>query len=192
MRTVASLPQQTTEDAATEDAAVVIRLSDSDREQAVARLNQAVAEGRLTWPEHAERVEHAWAARTAADLDPCVRDLGLPAVAADGQAVSAVCGKIVRKPDLDRPIIAQAVCGAVYLDLSDAPAGAEIRVEASSVCGKVVLTVGADANVIDEGDAVLGKRKIYAPGSATGPVIRITGQSVLGHLKVLAQGRRWW
>ena len=198
MRAVASLPQQTTEtpeQAAQPGLVPAIRLSDNDREQAVARINQAVADGRLTWPEHAERVERAWAARTAADLDPCVNDLGLPAtrIARDNQPpVVAMFSKIVRRPELDRPIVAHSVCGAVFLDLSDARPGTELYVEASSFCGKVVLTVGADATVIDEGDAILAKRKIYAPGGAGGPVIRITGRSVLGHLKVLAKGARWW
>lgn len=200
MRAVASLPQQTTEVAGSEQrpetaGVPAIRLSDSDREQAVARINQAVADGRLTWPEHAERVERAWAARTAADLDPCVRDLGLPAarIARDNQPpVVAMFSKIVRRPELDRPIVAHSVCGAVFLDLSDARPGAELHVEASSFCGKVVLTVSADATVLDEGDAILAKRKIYAPGGPGGPVIRITGRSVLGHLKVLAKGARWW
>lgn len=179
-----------------------LRLSDHDRERAVARLNEAVAEGRLTWTEHAERVERAWAARTADDLAPCLADLGTdlraglgvpePYRAGSGAPVVAVLSKIVRRPELDRPIVARSLFGAVFLNLSDAKPGTEVYVEASSFCGKVVLTVGADATVIDEGLAVLAKRKIYASGSPGGPVIRITGKSTLGHLKVLAAGQHPW
>jgi hypothetical protein len=46
--------------------------------------------------------------------------------------------------------------------------------------------------VVDEGDAVLGKRKILAgsPVTEDGPVIRITGRSTLGHLKVFGSRHR--
>lgn len=182
--------------ASTPEVTPALRLSDNDRERAVARLNEAVSEGRLTWTEHAERVERAWAARTAEDLAPCVADLGTPepyrAGSGAGVPVVAVLSKIVRRPELDRPIMARSLFGAVFLNLSDAQPGTEVHVEASSFCGKVVLTVGADATVIDEGVAVLAKRKIYASGSPGGPVIRITGKSTLGHLKVLAAGQGHW
>jgi hypothetical protein len=184
---VTSLPQQHT------GLAPAVRLSDHDREQAVARLNAAVAEGRLTWPEHAERVERAWAARTAADLTPCLHDLGVAAApVAVEQPVTAVFSKIVRRPAPGHPIRARSLFGAVFLDLSDARPGEQCTVDASSFCGKVVLTVGADATVLDEGVAILGKRKVYASGAPGGPVVRITGRSVLGHLKVLAHGQRGW
>lgn len=173
---------------------VALRLSDGERERAVALLNEAVADGRLTWPEHAERVELAWSVRTADQLAPYLADLG-PAVRARGpQRVVARASKIIRRPEPGRRIEARSLFGAVYLDLTDAAPGEELLVQASSFCGKVVLTVSADAVVIDEGDAVLGKRKILAavPACAGGPVIRITGRSTLGHLKVFGEGQRRW
>jgi hypothetical protein len=192
---VASLPHLPSPGTAqgTESAAL-LRLSDADRDRAVARLNEAVAEGRLTWPEHAERVEAVWAARTEHELIPLVRDLGSVARPVDsaGPPVIAMFSKIVRRPELGRPIRARSLFGAVFLDLSDAPAGEELRVEASSFCGKVVLTVAEDATVIDEGEAILAKRKIFAPGSPGGLVVRITGRSMLGHLRVVAKHYRWW
>jgi hypothetical protein len=177
---------------------VVTRLSDQDREQAVAVLNQAVADGRLTWQEHAERVETAWSARTRDQLAPALADLGtdIALVGRHGnpQRVVARASKIIRKPERGRRIEARSLFGAVYLDLTDAVDGEELLVEASSFCGKVVLTVGANATVVDEGDAVLGKRKILAsaPDADGGPLIRITGRSTLGHLKVFGEGHRWW
>ena len=83
--------------------------------------------------------------------------------------------------------------GAVYLKLSELEPGTETEVDASSFCGKVVLIVGEDATVIDDGEAVLGKRKILTEApSGNGPVIRITGRSTLGHLKVVQEGSGWW
>jgi hypothetical protein len=174
--------------------APAVRLSDEEREQAVARLNEAVADGKLTWPEHAERVELAWTVRTRGELDPLLADLGAIARRGTSQRVVATASKIVRKPETGRRIEAKSRFGAVFLDLTDAPPGEELLVEASSFCGKVVLTVAEDATVIDEGDAVLGKRKVLAsaPESAGGPLIRITGRSTMGHLKVYGEDQCWW
>ena len=46
--------------------AAVIRASDGDREAAVARLNQAAGDGRLTLQEFRERLDRAYAGRTRA------------------------------------------------------------------------------------------------------------------------------
>lgn len=176
-------------------AEVAVRVSDSDRESAVRLLNEAVADGRLTWPEHAERVELAWAARTSAELAVPLAELSRNGLVrhTEPQRVVALASKIIRKPESGRRVAARSLFGAVYLDLTDAPDGEELLVEASSFGGKVVLRVGHNARVIDEGDAVLGKRKILAPAPLddTGPVIRITGRSTMGHLKVYGDVHRW-
>lgn len=184
---MATLPQRPATDTA------LLRLSDVEREQAVALFNDAVAAGRLTWQEHAERVELAWRSRTHAELAPYLTDLPRPAAATSvPQRVLAVGSKIVRSPEPGRRVAARALFGAVFLKLTDAAPGEELLVDASSFCGKVVLVVGADATVIDEGNAVLGKRKVLACApSGGGPLIRITGRSTLGHLKVLPDGGYW-
>ncbi|HWE89223.1 MAG TPA: DUF1707 domain-containing protein [Pseudonocardiaceae bacterium] len=179
---------------------LALRLSDGEREHAVGLLNQAVADGRLTWVEHAERVESVWSARTRGELTPVLADLGATSAARSAplasltgaQEVSATLSKIIRQPDLTRPIVARSLFGAVYLDLRDAEPGAELRVDVQSFGGKVVLWVGDDATVIDEGEVVLGKRKVLASAPAgSGAMIRITGRSVLGHLKVLSGPHHW-
>ncbi len=58
-----------------------VRASDAEREQAVVRLRDATAEGRLTLEEFSERVESAYAAKTNDELQRLVDDL--PAVASD-------------------------------------------------------------------------------------------------------------
>jgi hypothetical protein len=170
----------------------LLRLSDADREQAVALLNQAVADGRLSWPEHAERVERVWDTRVQDELAPLLLDLGRATGAGtEPQRVRAVASKIIRRPESGRRIEASSLFGAVFLNLSEARPGEELLVEASSIGGKVVLVVGPDAIVTDEGTATLGKRKVLTSATGgNGPRIRITGHTLMGHLKVLPSSRR--
>jgi uncharacterized protein DUF1707 len=52
-----------------------VRMSDRDRERVVARLNQAVSEGRLTIDEFTDRIDGVLAARTFGEAAPFVADL---------------------------------------------------------------------------------------------------------------------
>ncbi len=60
--------------------------SDSDRDRVAEVLNVAYSEGRLSKDEYDDRLEHAFSARTYADLDQIVADLP----AARGTAVTQV------------------------------------------------------------------------------------------------------
>lgn len=167
---------------------VPLRLSNDERERAVELLNRAVADGRLTWPEHAERVEAVYAARVTGDLRPLLSDLGAAEVVPlpDGATeVSAVLSKIVRVPDVSRRIHARSLFGAVVLNLVSVPPGADIEVRVDAFCGKVQLMVADDATVIDDGAAIMGKRAVYGEQDGNGgPRIRLTGTVKLGNLKV--------
>jgi uncharacterized RDD family membrane protein YckC len=55
--------------------ALAMRISDADRYAAERRLRDACAEGRLTVDELTQRLDRAFAARTAADLEPLFADL---------------------------------------------------------------------------------------------------------------------
>ncbi|MBJ7329601.1 MAG: DUF1707 domain-containing protein [Solirubrobacteraceae bacterium] len=57
------------------DVSPALRISDADREAAVARLRTAGAEGRLEIDELEERVAAAYAAKTRAELEPLFTDL---------------------------------------------------------------------------------------------------------------------
>jgi len=63
----------------------------------------------------------------------------------------------------------------------------EVTIDASSFCGKVVITVPNNARVYDTGEVFLRKRKVSAVvlTSGDGPVIRIAGGTVLGKLAVV-------
>lgn len=55
-----------------------IRASDADRDQVAELLGHALAEGRLTTEEHADRVGRGYAAKTRGELRALVRDLPSP------------------------------------------------------------------------------------------------------------------
>lgn len=55
-----------------------LRLSDADREAALARLAEHYAAGRLDKDEFDERSDAVWSARTGADLAPVFADLPSP------------------------------------------------------------------------------------------------------------------
>lgn len=52
-----------------------IRMSDDEREAAIAALSEHYASGRLDKDEYDDRVEQAWAAKFHSDLDPLFGDL---------------------------------------------------------------------------------------------------------------------
>ena len=53
-----------------------LRLSDADRDQAITRLSEHYAAGRLDKEEFDERSDAVWTAKTHADLAPLFADLG--------------------------------------------------------------------------------------------------------------------
>jgi hypothetical protein len=63
------------------------RIADADRDQTVARLSSALAEGRIDQIEFSDRAEAALRARFQADLDPLVADLDHDGSVAVGGAV---------------------------------------------------------------------------------------------------------
>lgn len=73
-------PQQPAAPAQTAPAG--IRASDADRDRIADILRDAMAEGRLTAEEHAERVDAVYRAKTVGELEPLVRDLPTPGAAA--------------------------------------------------------------------------------------------------------------
>lgn len=56
-----------------------LRAADTDRDSVAERLATAMSQGRLQADEYHQRLEHAYAARTYADLDRLVADLPVPA-----------------------------------------------------------------------------------------------------------------
>jgi uncharacterized protein DUF1707 len=166
-----------------------LRASDADRDRAAALLADALATGRLTSVEHADRLDAAYGATTLGELDLLTRDLpadyadGTSVKAADWAEVSAQFSKVIRSGRwvAGRHTRLTSRFGALIVDLSDAVLpGREITLDINALFGKLIISVPAGAHVIDEGGAMFAKRAIYGgknPGDTDGPVIRLTGDA---------------
>jgi hypothetical protein len=178
-----------------------LRISDLDRDRAAAVLHAAVGDGRLTWAEHEERLTAVYQARTAAELAPWLADLSETQFASgpvgslaakDAPALQVAFSKVVRRPDPSTRIHrVDVTLGAVVLDLRELPDGCLLDVVASSTLGKVEVYISPGTSLIDEGTAWLGKRSTVERRGARGirvrpgaPVVRLSGHSVLGHVRV--------
>ena len=178
-----------------------LRISDLDRDNAAQLLHRSVGEGRISWTEHEERLTGVYAARTRSDLLQLLADL--PPVDPEGPATSSwsrqpplqvLLSKVVRRPEPGAgPQRINVTLGAVVVDLRDLPRGSRIDVVANTTLGKVEVYLSPDTRLIDMGTAWLGKRsavdRSHRPVplqrlAADAPVVRLSGHSVLGHVRV--------
>lgn len=140
--------------------ATELRASDADRDRVADMLREALAEGRLTADEHAERVDGALHAKTVGELEVFIRDLpaayqppaapapprpepGTIPAAADANVV-AVFSSAVRRGRwrAGRRLHAYAVFGTVEIDLSEAIFEYQhVVIKAVSVFGEVRIRV---------------------------------------------------
>jgi hypothetical protein len=171
-----------------DEAQLELRASDADRDRTAAVLSSALATGRLTSTEHAERLDAAYAAKTLGELALLTRDLPAEDAAdaglgvADRAEVAARFSKVIRSGRwvAGRRTRLTAHFGALIVNLADAVLpGREITLEIDAFCGKLILTVPEGAQVIDEGGALFAKRAVYdrKGGDADGPVIRLVGDA---------------
>ncbi|WP_344939537.1 DUF1707 SHOCT-like domain-containing protein [Sphaerisporangium flaviroseum] len=179
------------------------RASDADRDHVAAVLGEALATGRLTSVEHADRLEAAYTAVTVGDLIPLTRDLpgttrpSASAFSAEQQEVTALFSKVIRggRWVAGRHTVLRASFGALIVDLSDAVLpGREVTLELNSFCGKLIVRVPDNARVIDEGSALFSKRHVSGGdqgGDPNGPLIRVTGQARFGKV-VVSRGAADW
>lgn len=166
-----------------------LRASDADRDRTAAVLGGALATGRLTSTEYAERLDTVYAAKTFGELVPLTYDLpaddsvDVGPVAVDRTEVTARCSKVIRSGRwvAGRRTKLTAHFGALIVNLADAVLpGREITLEVDAFCGKLIVILPAGAHVIDEGGALFAKRAVYGrdgQGDADGPVIRLVGDA---------------
>jgi len=194
-----------TDDAASGPPAV--RASDADRETVVARLQEAVGEGRIDLDEFGQRADAAYAAVSRAELDLLVADLPAdapPPVEIVGQRpqeeVTSVFGDISLAVASAPPKRAGTVFGDVRIDLRGLRTHVDrIDLYVSTVFGDidVIVAEGVDAEL--HGRTVLGDRKVQlAPVQrlAGTPLVVVHAKAIFGDLKLrsLAPGdspTRW-
>ena len=187
-----------------------IRISDGDRERAAARLQQAMAEGRITLSELEERLAVVYAARYAADLREPFADLPggdvvpvAPAAAVPSDRLLVLrsgAGELRRRGAWTVPsrIHVQSAMGSVLLDFCDTPVppAVDVRLDLGAGSVRLLLPDGATADVDGMVTAMGSVRSrvgsVPVPGH---PHFHVHGRSVMGSVTVRHRfrlvGRHW-
>jgi hypothetical protein len=186
-----------------------LRASDADRDRVADLLREALAEGRLSLVEHAERIDAVYRSKTLGELEPLTRDLPyVYAAAASGtsrQLEPSTVPRTLSRPQVTAPLVAvfgetkrrgawvvgpevkvTAVFGSVRLDFCEAVfQQQEVVVVANAVFGSVRLTVPDGIEVRPEGVAIGGGFDIQQPAPPVpgAPVIRVRGVGVFASVE---------
>jgi hypothetical protein len=194
-----------------------MRASDADRDRVADQLREALAEGRLSPEEHAERLDAVYQAKTYAELAPIVHDLpATGGVRMPEPSVSAVPpgGPEVRDdlppPQAGTPNIVAvfsgaerygrwlvephtnvvAVFGGVELDLRQAVLSRpEVTINVVAIMGGVNIIVPPGVRVTNSIAGVLGGSSVPPDdGDPAAPVLRLTGFALFGGVNVERKG----
>jgi hypothetical protein len=184
-----------------------LRASDADRDRIADILREALAEGRLTAEEHAERVEGVLAAKTVGELDVFIQDLPAahrrhapPHAAAPPRPVGgavpadpddnlvAILSSAVRRGRwrAGRRIHAYAIFGSVEIDLSEALFEyQQVVIKAYAVFGSVEIRVPENVSLRGTGGGVLGSFEVDTLDSVEpdAPVVYVDGWALLGSIE---------
>jgi hypothetical protein len=170
-----------------------LRASDTDRDRVVALLGEALADGRLTADEHAERVQRAFTARTLGELAELTTDLTVPSaqpVRLDtGRTISGIFGPARRDGRWVVPenLTVTAMFGEVEVDFTQAILQASrVQVYATVFGGRLRLIVPDGVSVMVSGHMVLGRKRGSTPPpvSPGTPVIEVKALVLGGELTV--------
>lgn len=159
-------------------------VSDTDRDRAVQRIQEAYAQGRLDHDALEERLEQVLLATSHGELEPVLH--GLPDD--DVVRLTSTGGRLTRAGDwrVPRMLRIDSEYGHVRLDLSRAAIDyPRIDIELRLAYGSAVVTLppGAAAN-IDGVHTAWGSVTSDAPEHSGRPHVRITGELGYGRLKV--------
>jgi hypothetical protein len=176
-----------------------VRASDAEREAVVARLQTAMAEGRITVDEFGERAQAAYAATTTDQFGPLLADL--PA-RADAQveivgtrppaARSSLLGDVRLDGRSPLPQRVRTGIGDIRVDLralrTDA---AVVELDLSTLIGDVdvVVAEGVDAELV--GWTVIGDRRVElapVPRLAGTPRVVVRAHAFIGDLRLRSLG----
>ncbi|MFI7322874.1 DUF1707 domain-containing protein [Streptomyces venezuelae] len=187
-----------------------LRASDADRDRTADILREALAEGRLTADEHAERIDGVYRARTMAELEPLVQDLpaaheapsarrpapepapsrpspGVVPPVADENLVAVLSGSVRRgRWRVGRRTHAYAVFGSVEIDLSEAIfEHRQVVIKAFAIFGSVEVRVPENVSLRGSGTGVLGSYEVDTLDSPDqdAPVVFVDGVAVMGSIE---------
>ncbi|MGA5894298.1 DUF1707 SHOCT-like domain-containing protein [Streptomyces venetus] len=185
-----------------------LRASDAERDRVADILREALAEGRLTADEHAERVEGVLSAKTVGELEVFIRDLPAAHRQGSGPApepapyrptagaipvdpddnVVAIFSSAVRKGRwrTGRRIHAYAVFGSVEIDLSEALFDhQQVVIKSFAIFGSVDIRVPENVSLRGMGGGVLGSFEVDTldSGEPQAPVVYVDGWAVLGSVE---------
>lgn len=203
-----------------DDRRLALRASDADRDHVAALLGQALSEGRLNAEEHAERIEHVYAAKTLGELRPLVADLPVSFTPPTAGAASATSPRSDAATFANMPVTdsvmavfgeqkrrgrwlvrsgldAKAIFGSVELDLTEAVLEQrELTISATSIFGEVKLIVPEGVMVVNEGTAILGERnmslKQEQPYTADMPIVHVRGLTLFGSVEAKRPRKKWF
>ncbi|MDO5735863.1 MAG: DUF1707 domain-containing protein [Propionibacteriaceae bacterium] len=195
-----------------------LRCSDSDRELVADVLSRAFSEGRITFDEHDERLNRAYAARTFAELDAITSDLipqseapprslpgptpnvpqrhftALPAVGPVLRDSTTVLSTLKPGSPLHVPTETSLVVilGDAKIDLVNATFASDVvRINLTVFMGEVKIRVPEGIRVVSLIDNIMSD---YKPRDLpTGPAsvtVELGGSAVMGDVKVLGPGGR--
>jgi hypothetical protein len=186
-----------------------LRASDTDRDQVVDVLRDALMTGRLTQDEHSERLEQTLQARTLGELEPITQDLAVPgqpfqpvasapqpsnspvpieepANPADSfESLVGIFGGGERKGRWRVRRRTNAICvfGGYDLDMTDAVfEGREVTIWAFAMFGGIDITVPDSVEVRNEGVGIFGGFGARGGDSPdpNAPVVVVKGIALFG------------
>jgi hypothetical protein len=172
-----------------------LRVSDADRERAVASLRQHLLAGRLTLDEFSERVGAALQARVGTELARAQEDLpAIPAGAAPSRRkparfTSALFGHVTRRGRLrlHKRTVAATALGDLDFDLREATIDLpQTAVTVLAAFGNVDVYVPEGVNVDVGGLALFGHRRDWGRdgGHPGAPTVHVRAFSVFGTVDV--------
>ncbi len=195
-----------------------LRCSDSDREMVTDVLSRAFADGRITFEEHDDRLNRAYASRTFAELDVLTADLIPPSAGLTPTrsatpnmperrftAATPSVGPVLRnsttvmstlKPGAPLHVPQETslvvILGDAKIDLVNATFANEIvRINLNIFMGEVKIRIPDGIHVVSAINNVMGDFKANNPPQGPFSVtVELHGTIVMGDVKVLGPGGR--
>lgn len=189
-----------------------IRASDADRQLAADLVNAAHTDGRLTLPEHADRLSQVWQSTTLGELDGLVADLGgewpIDSPQFDGSQITAgpdaafqrcvaIFSTTKREDDWIVPehLSILGLAGTIVLDLRKARfASYRVRIEVAATLSDVKIYVPDGVWIDDQLSVILGEsvRKGVQSVDPEAPALRLDGFLAMSTLTVYGSGHKSW